>query len=65
MGMGNNSAYYYDYSIQYTLFIYFISAFLMVLWYVFIRIDDKPWIENYPTLEEYWRIHPDTKTKME
>ncbi|TGB53558.1 hypothetical protein CRI69_25340 [Escherichia sp. E4742] len=30
MGMGNNSAHYYDYSIQYTLFIYFISAFLMV-----------------------------------
>ncbi|EBY9023617.1 hypothetical protein ONM62_000142 [Escherichia coli] len=37
--------------------------FLWFLWYVFIRIDDKPWIENYPTLEEYWRIHPDTKTK--
>lgn len=37
--------------------------FLWFLWYVFIRIDDKPWIENYPTLEEYWRIHPETKTK--
>lgn len=30
MGMGNNSDHYYDYSIQYTLLIYFISTFLMV-----------------------------------
>lgn len=35
---------------------------LLLLWYV-IQIDDREWTENYPTLEEYWRIHPDTKTK--
>ncbi len=29
-GWGNNSVHYYDYSIQYTLLIYFISTFLMV-----------------------------------
>ncbi|HBA9709250.1 TPA: hypothetical protein J1460_003229 [Escherichia coli] len=47
---------------SHVLLIFSSLLILLLLWYV-IRIDDREWAENYPTLEEYWHIHPDTKTK--
>lgn len=35
---------------------------LWLFWYFLIRVDDREWRQNYPELEKYWTVYPQTKT---
>ncbi|MFO6427892.1 hypothetical protein ACLBOM_33160 [Escherichia coli] len=54
------------FNVHSSIFTYiFISTCFIAVVICYYQIDDREWTENYPTLEEYWRIGQIRKQKME